>query len=248
MTEPFRVLFVAGVTPDKWSRIWKQRMPQDPLELAPAGPDPVNEVRTGAAALCFVRLPIDRAGLHVIPLYEEIPVVVVSKDHPVAAIEQVEIDDLADEPLLQRSGTVPEWREVAGPALAARADALAPMSDKVAIALAAAGSGIVIVPLSVARLHHRKDVVHRPVTGVAHTRVGLAWRVNDDDERIETFIGIVRGRTERSTRGAPTATTSPNAPPPVKGLASRATRPGAARGSRGGQRRAANQQQRRKRR
>ena len=67
--------------------------------------------------------------------------------------------------------------------------------------MVATGSGIVVVPMSVARLHHRKDVVHRPVTGVAPSGVGLAWRVDDDDPRIEDFIGIVRGRTERSTRG-----------------------------------------------
>ena len=38
------------------------------------------------------------------------------------------------------------------------------MSTKDAIATAAAGAGIMIVPMSVARLHHRKDLVHRPVT------------------------------------------------------------------------------------
>jgi len=76
-----------------------------------------------------------------------------------------------------------------------------PMTTKQAVSVVATGSGIVVVPMSVARLHHRKDVVHRPVTGVAPSRVGLAWRVDDDDPRIEDFIGIVRGRTERSTRG-----------------------------------------------
>jgi hypothetical protein len=76
------------------------------------------------------------------------------------------------------------------------------MTTKQAISVVATGSGIVVVPLSVARLHHRKDVVHRPVTDVAPSRIGLAWRVDDGDPRIEEFIGIVRGRTERSTRGA----------------------------------------------
>ena len=30
---PLRVAFVPGVTPDKWARIWAERMPRAPLEL-----------------------------------------------------------------------------------------------------------------------------------------------------------------------------------------------------------------------
>ena len=33
------------------------------------------------------------------------------------------------------------------------------------------------------------------------SQVGLAWRVEDPDPLVETFIGIVRGRTARSSRG-----------------------------------------------
>jgi hypothetical protein len=56
------------------------------------------------------------------------------------------------------------------------------------------------VPMSVARLHHRKDVTYRTVADLPPTTVGLAWRVDDEDERVQTFIGIVRGRSERSSR------------------------------------------------
>ena len=76
-----------------------------------------------------------------------------------------------------------------------------PITVKQAIETVAAGVGIVIVPMSVARLHHRKDVVHRPVTDVAESRIGLAWRRDLDDDRVETFIGIVRGRSANSSRG-----------------------------------------------
>ena len=201
MPEPFRVQFVAGVTPDKWVRIWAARVPDVPLEVAPAGADPAHDLRHGGCSMCFVRLPVEREGLHVIPLYVEVPVVVVAKDHPVAAFDEIDVSDLAGEQLLQPSSTVPEWLAVTAPELADRADAMPPMSIKAAVSVAAAGSGMVIAPLSVARLHHRKDVVQVPVSGVAPSRIGLAWRVDDDDERIGTFIGIVRGRTERSSRG-----------------------------------------------
>ena len=68
------------------------------------------------------------------------------------------------------------------------------------VATVAAGTGVVVVPMSVARLHHRKDVTYRPVADQPPTTVGLAWRVDDEDERVQTFIGIVRGRSERSSR------------------------------------------------
>jgi hypothetical protein len=123
---------------------------------------------------------------------------VAAKEHPVAAFEEIDVADLADEDLLQDPGEVPEWEAVA---TGRPRPALPPMSVPEAVAVAASGSGVLIVPLSVARLHHRKDVVHRPVTGVAGSRIGLAWRADDDDPRIEAFIGIVRGRTERSSRG-----------------------------------------------
>jgi hypothetical protein len=67
--------------------------------------------------------------------------------------------------------------------------------------------GIVIVPMSVARLHHRKDVVHRRVSDVPESQVGLAWRRDLDDELVETFVGVVRGRSANSSRGNAAART-----------------------------------------
>jgi DNA-binding transcriptional LysR family regulator len=75
-----------------------------------------------------------------------------------------------------------------------------PMSVKDAVEVVAAGSGVVLLPQSVARLHQRKDVAHRPVTDLPTTKVGLAWLVANDDDRVQEFIGIVRGRTVRSSR------------------------------------------------
>jgi DNA-binding transcriptional LysR family regulator len=199
---PLRVDFVTGVTPDKWARTWAERHPEDPLSLTPVDEvEAEGRLRSGATTLSLLRLPVDRGGLHVIPLYEEAPVVVVAKEHAAAAFDELDVTDLADEVLLQPADTVPAWREAASADVLERAAAMPRMSVVEAIAVAATGSGFVVVPMSVARVHHRKDVVHRPVTGVAGSEVGLAWRVDDDDPRIEDFIGVVRGRTERSSRG-----------------------------------------------
>jgi DNA-binding transcriptional LysR family regulator len=234
MTDAFRIEFVPGVTPDKWLRVWARRMPDSPLEANPVDDqDAVRHLRDGTASMALLRLPVDKDGLHVIPLYEEVPVVVVSKEHVVAAFDEVGIADLSGEVLLQDPAEVPEWGQVATPEARQRSSSMPTMTTRQAVSVVATGSGIVIVPLSVARLHHRKDVVHLPVTGVAPTRVGLAWRVDDDDPRLEEFIGIVRGRTERSSRGA-----SDDAPSDSRAPGS----PAAARtGSGGGSRRTARQ-------
>ncbi|PFG29265.1 LysR substrate-binding domain-containing protein [Paramicrobacterium agarici] len=195
-----RIAFVPGVSPDKWFRIWRER--ESNAELVPVPLEDSREQRAviveGRADMVLARLPIDTTGLHVIPLYAESPVVVAPKGHVVEAADAVELADLTNEHLLQHPGAVPEWREVApdavvGPGL----DALTPRQ---LIELVATGAGIAILPLSVARQFDRKDVVRRPVLGVAETRVALCWREGHDDELTESFIGVVRGRSAHSTR------------------------------------------------
>ncbi len=198
----FRVGFAAGVMPDKWARIWADRMPRRPLDLVPLGDrDGVALVRSGELHMCFVRLPVEREGLHLIPLYDEQPVVVVAKEHPVAAYDEIDVVDLADEHLLQDPDDVPAWRDVATEVADGSRYPVPPMTLRQAVESVAADAGIVVVPMSLARLHHRKDVVHVPVTGVPTTKVGLTWLQDTDDDRVETFIGVVRGRSANSTRG-----------------------------------------------
>jgi DNA-binding transcriptional LysR family regulator len=210
---PFRVAFVPGVTPDKWARIWAERMPRVRLELAPVEEEQQTQVlHAGRADMCFVRLPVDQQDLHVIPLYPEVPVVVAPKDHFVEAADEVSVVDLADEHLLQDPDLVPEWRDVATEVRQGTRVEVPPITMKQAVETVAAGVGIVIVPMSVARLHHRKDVVHRPVSDVAESRIGLAWRRDLDDELVEVFVGVVRGRSANSSRGSAAAKTGRGKP------------------------------------
>ena len=210
----FRVGFVPGVTPDKWARAWARQMPRRPLELLPlTDQDGVALLHSGELRMCFVRLPVHRNGLHLIPLYDEQPVVVVSREHPVAAYGAIDVSELADEHLLQDPDDVPAWRDVATEVAEGARYPLPPMTLRQAVESVAAEAGILIVPMSLARLHHRKDVVHVPVTGVPVTQVGLAWPQGADDERIEAFIGVVRGRTVNSSRSTPAARASPGTTP-----------------------------------
>ena len=189
----FRVGFVTGATPDKWAAAWRERYPREPLDLVPVGETEQEALlRDGSVDMALVRLPVERDGLHAISLYDELPVVVAALDHLVAAADEVTLADLVDEQLVlpHRSGWRPAAPQLEWP----------PMTEREAVETVAAGTGIAILPMSVARLHHRKDVVSRPVVDLAPTTVALAWLVERDDDRTQRFVGVVRGRTARSSR------------------------------------------------
>lgn len=190
----FRVGFVTGATPDKWAGVWRARYTRDPLELVPlTEEDQEVRVREGSLDMAIVRLPIDREGMHCIPLYDELPVAVMGTEHVLTLAEEVTTADLADEQLVlpHPSGWRPDADQLDWP----------PMSVKDAVEVVAGGTGVAIVPMSVARLHHRRDVTYRVVADLPPTTVGLAWLVDNEDPWVQRFIGIVRGRTERSSRG-----------------------------------------------
>ncbi len=192
MVAPLRVGFVTGATPDKWAAAWRDRR-REPLELVPvAEEDQEQMLRDGSLDMCLVRLPVERDGLHLIPLYDEVAVVVVPRDHFVTAATEVELADLADEQLVRphASGWTPDVDQLAWPA----------MSEREAIEVVGSGGGVALVPMSVARLFQRKDVASRPVTDLPPTSVALAWLVDRDDEATQAFVGVVRGRTARSSR------------------------------------------------
>ena len=46
----------------------------------------------------------------------------------------------------------------------------------------------------------RKDIVQRPVTDLDPTQIGLIWLLDRDAEDTQTFVGVVRGRSVRSSR------------------------------------------------
>lgn len=187
-----RVGFVTGTTPDKWARAWREQR-RGPLTLVPVEEDEQEAVvRRGEVDMALVRLPVDTTDLHCVRLYDELPVVVAGRDHVVSVADDVTVADLADEQLVRptRSGWRPTADQLDWP----------PMTEREAIETVAAGSGVAIVPMSVARLFHRKDVVHRVVADLPPTTVALVWLRDRDDERTQAFAGVVRGRTAASSR------------------------------------------------
>ncbi|MEU6097173.1 LysR substrate-binding domain-containing protein [Streptomyces sp. NPDC047079] len=193
----FRLAYVPGVTPAKWVRIWKERLPDVPLTLlqVPAAEAPAV-LRDRAADAGLVRLPVDRTFFSAIPLYTETTVVVVPKDHVVTAVEEVSTADLADEVVFHPLDDVLGWEQPPGLPAFER-----PATTEDAIELVAAGVGLLVVPQSLARLYHRRDLTYRTVVDAPESGVALSWPEDATTDLVEDFIGIVRGRTVNSTRG-----------------------------------------------
>jgi DNA-binding transcriptional LysR family regulator len=192
MAGDLRLGFVTGTTPDKWARAWRERRPEL-LTLVPVTEQEQERVvRDSEVDLALVRLPVETAELHCVRLYDELPVVVAGRDHLVSAAEEVSVSDLADEQLVRphASGWAPSAAQLDWP----------PMTEREAIETVAAGTGIVVVPLSVARLHHRSDVVHRVVSDLPPTTIALVWRRDRDDDTTQAFVGVVKGRTPNTSR------------------------------------------------
>ena len=190
-----------------------------PAEAVEHAPVPVVEVPENPFAHMSIVRPdrepasTDGEKYHSIRLYEELPVVILPVDHVLTVLDEVPVEELAEEFLLQPASDIPAYEEVS---LAWRESAgrIVPegLSDKETIELVAAGVGLYIVPMSIARFYHRKDLTYRPVAGLDTYPVHLVWprapkgepRSEELEALLQDFIGIVRGRTATSERGSET--------------------------------------------
>ena len=155
----------------------------------------------------------DGEKYHSIRLYEELPVVILPVDHVLTVLDEVPVEELAEEFLLQPASDIPAYEEVSR-AWRESAGRIVPegLTDKETIELVAAGVGLYIVPMSIARFYHRKDLTYRPVAGLDVYPVHLVWprapkgepRSEELEALLQDFIGIVRGRTATSDRGSET--------------------------------------------
>lgn len=188
---PLRVGFVPGIEPDVFARRWRTDPARPELVLISLGErSPEEALGNGAVDMVFARLPwgdvargdapaLPLEDVHAVPLWEERPVAVVAKDNSLSLFDELAESDLEGEHEFCRA-------DCGG--------------AKGAVATVAAGNGFAVMPMSLARLHSRKDVTHRPLTEREGTRIALVWPKEADDEIRQEFQGVVRGRTARSSR------------------------------------------------
>lgn len=191
--------FVRGVLPGKWQRTWDERHPSSPLQLVKTEQErQLDPLASGEADVALVRLPIDvdPDTFHIIPLYEELAVVLMSADHDLTAADELSLADLDGELVHPTDGMLFDTTEVVR-----------------------AGVGVLVLPQSVARAAGGKGLEWRILRDGPTSRVALVWPRPSDDadpallDDLEDFVGVVRGRRANSSRGRQP---EPEAPPAKK--------------------------------
>jgi DNA-binding transcriptional LysR family regulator len=189
-TETFTIAFMPGITVTAPVQALLARHPELAVEvLRVSAEDQTAVVLDGRADVGFVRLPLDRRGLRLRPLFTEPRVAVVPRSHRLAGKTSIGIADLADDVLLQDPDVVPEWRDLphrrplrpgARPEPPARS-----VEEK--LEYVAAFRGVVVLPLSAATHYTREDVCRLPVEDIAPNQVCLAWDAARDSALIQEF-------------------------------------------------------------
>lgn len=151
-------------------------------------PSPFSRARSGCwrtswADVSLVRLPVDRTGLKLVPLFSEPLLVALPTDHRLAGKEAVRIADLAGEHLLQNPAAVPEWPEKHRPNPTIRT-----VEESWSTSPPATASW------STTTFYRRPDVTCVPVDDIGSSEVRLARDATRRSRLIAEFAALLRDR------------------------------------------------------
>lgn len=71
---------------------------------------------------------------------------------------------------------------------------------RAALEVVAANVGVVIAPRPLLRVINKRGVKDVALSDARPTQLAMVWLQSRDDRDIQNFVGIVRGRTARSSR------------------------------------------------
>lgn len=213
---------IPGATPSKWVKRFNSRQRGQQVQLVnqdeksqtlflqpgPDGAEPRHLPQLGylrwSRDSTWQELLADHGinhdDVHLIRLYEEEPVIVVSEDHLLAAWD-VDTDGPVTAQALEGEGFM-DPAEYGSPAVEDPLDEpeFIGGGERMAVEIVASGVGYTLLPASVARMYGRKDVVVLPTDIHPGWEVGLSWRRAADSDLIQDFIGVTKGRRPGSHR------------------------------------------------
>jgi DNA-binding transcriptional LysR family regulator len=151
----------------------------------------------GTIDIGFLRPPIGLPGLESVVVVREPFIVALPSDHVLAGLERVPLEALRDESFIAIShelapGLYAQTQQILGRAgIDPRIMQEVGQLD-IAIAFAAAGLGVSILPSSIAAFHHDR-VVYKPLAKGSDVAETVAvWRRDNESPLLRNFIEVVR--------------------------------------------------------
>ncbi len=184
--------FRTGIPVIPAARVFEARHPDVVLDVQRIEwDDQATMLLDGRIDVGFVRLPIDQAGLRVIPLYTEPLMVVLPAGHRLAGKEEVTEADLAGEPLVWHAdpSTQPTRRPQPDSGLRVRG-----VEEK--LEHVAAGRGISFVGRSETVFYSRPDISYVPIPELAPDQVCLAMAASRTSPLAEDFLTAAQATAE----------------------------------------------------
>ncbi|HVQ91323.1 MAG TPA: LysR substrate-binding domain-containing protein [Mycobacteriales bacterium] len=206
------------------------------LVFASTGGEAAAMLRDGRADVALVPAPFDDRGLDCQDVHSEPRVAALPAAHPLAAGETVELADALAQPVVSWPGVDADLAafyqghdcypgpdcyqgddryqgdDPAAPRRAsrgARAPAGPPAADLAqALRLVELGRAITFLPVSVAARYRRPAIAYRPVPGLSHWRLRVAWAATSRSRLVAAFV-------HAATTAEPADTDSTSAPAPA---------------------------------
>lgn len=174
------VAFSPGLHVSEAIRAFALRHPDVETDVVPARWwEQDAPLRDGRAQVGYLRRPFDDAGLRTVPIGLDPRVACLPAAHPLAGRAELTTADLDGERMLdlpiRRTASLEEKFE-----------------------LIAAGHGIGLVPLSVARSYSRPDLVHLPVTDAPGLETCLVVPADRREKLLRDFLEIATATLRRS--------------------------------------------------
>ncbi|MEU6143707.1 LysR substrate-binding domain-containing protein [Streptomyces sp. NPDC047081] len=133
----------------------------------------------GTVDVAYVRRPIREQGLRLLPQYTEDMVAMLPAEHRLAGKQELRRADLDGE----------TWLRYVDP----RPDDVPIRTVEEKFERVAAGTGITLVPVSVAEQYSRPDITYVPVVDAEPGAVLLAWDAGRHSALVEAFVAAARG-------------------------------------------------------
>lgn len=203
--QPISLGFVRGIGPDKWVARWQAVRSRRPITLVP-----INEVGDAPTSTCDMTLVRTWPGIvpersegsmrtrHAVRLYDEAIALVVPTGHDAAGTTSMSVEELSLLRLLDHPDHAPQW-----PAPEPWQDpAWRPASIAGALEIVATGLGAILMPHPLARhlVDKHAHVIIPLDEELAPSTVWATWEVSHDSDEMQELIGVLRGRTARSSR------------------------------------------------